>query len=178
MYNNDHIGYYPGTTDRIFGWYDETGLPEWTAVEYQHAVNYSINYAGYWRGQGVLLPYLDYHDSGGPPGCFNDYYAVDVCAGDPGYGAVAKTVWQTDGTAYQHTQYATIIVRNPSGLTATGRLQAICHEIGHVLGLAHDETGDLSSCMQASIQPDGNNATFYRIHDDLTLRTFYGGHQP
>lgn len=76
MYNNDHIGYYPGISDRIFGWYDETGLAEWTPVEYQHAVNYSINYAGYWRNNGVLLPYLDYHTSGGQPGCFNNYYSV------------------------------------------------------------------------------------------------------
>jgi hypothetical protein len=178
MYNNDHIGYYPGISDRLFLWYDETGLNEWTSVEYQHAVNYSINYALYWRGQGILLPYLDYHSSGGPPGCFNNLYAVDVCAGNPGSGYAALAQWRTDGTSAQHMQYGTITVRNPSGLSATQRLQAICQEIGHILGLHHDETGDLSSCMQEQLQPDFRNATFYRIHDDLTLRQFYGGHVP
>lgn len=168
---NNHAGYYPGTTTRRLVWYDETGNANWLAAQGTFAQNY-LNYWSFWNGNGVKLGYLDYRTSGGTAGCGNQYRGLDVCGGNPGAGYEARATIYKDSS--QHVTYATVTVRLASGITAAQKSSVICQEVSHVLGLDHNPS--TGSCMYQQVIAAAPQ--FYDLHDDETMRGFYGGHLP
>lgn len=171
----NHIGNHPGTGNRFFQWFDETGHGGWVAAEGRWAQTY-YNYWAFWnRDRGVPVPYLDYRTSGGSAGCFNDQYALDYCLGDPGSGHAALARWATDSAS--HVVRGNVIQRD--GYTDRQKESIVCQEVSHILGLDHNEhfsTSASQSCMYPFVT--SNPSVSWDVHDDESFRQFYSGHQP
>lgn len=171
----NHIGFHPETGDRVFRWFDETGHAGWVAAQSRWATTYS-SYHNFWnRERGVPVPYLDWRTSGGTAGCFNQPYALDFCLGDPGPGAAAVARWTTGSGS--HVIFGSVVARD--GYTDRQKEFIVCQETSHILGLDHNShfpTSASQSCMYPVVTSYPYVA--YDVHDDVTLREFYSGHQP
>lgn len=171
-----HVGNFPGTQQRTLRIYDETGSGSWRAADLRFAQNY-LNYWAFWnRDRGVQVPYLDFLLEGGSPGCGNVVGGADICLGDPGAGNVG--VARPFVTSLNHIgQGSSIIFRD--GSTDRQKESLACQEISHFFGLAHNTenpNASSESCMFPS--QVANPGVFYDLHDDVTLRNFYGSHLP
>lgn len=175
---NPHVGYPPGSIIPIRDapWYDETGAAPWVAAEQTYANTWAALQSRE-ASHGHRLPILPFHTQGGRAGCGNELGGFDVCvgnlprAGPDGRTVVAITFSSLD--AQKHVLYDHIEVPGPGWGSAAQRLEVICHETGHVLGLAHN-TANMGSCMQAVI-PSPPPPTLGS--DDVTeLERFYDGH--
>jgi hypothetical protein len=167
-----------GGTNRTIRGYDETGQASWQTPIGRFAQSY-FNYWGFWnRDRGVPVPYLDYRQSGGAPGCGNQAAGeFDICLGDPGAGNGGVIRYRYD-TGTDHLLGGThIILRN--SYTDRQRESLGCQEISHVFGLGHNSHTS-AAATESCMYPDtvSNPGVFYDSHDDSTLRTFYSGHQP